>query len=119
MKLTKIAKAIKSELALELAKQGSSLEELEKNLKALNTGEGVYKLASGDGLLQNLLVNPLTNLPSMALNASAGGGAVAGLTFDELEQNVKEMNHSLEREREKLRMIQTLTANLKKEHGIR
>lgn len=119
MKLTKTAKAIKSELALELAKQGSSLKELEKNLKALNTGEGVYKLAAGDGLLQNMLVNPLVNLPGMALNASAGGGAVAGLTFDELEQNVKNMNHSLEREREKLRMIQTLTANLKKEHGIR
>jgi hypothetical protein len=119
MKLTKIAKAIKSELALELTKQGNTLQDLEKSLNNIDTGEGVYKLAGNDGLLQSLVVNPLTSLPSMALNVGAGGGAVAGLTFDELEQNVKQLNSSLDREREKLKLIQTLTANLKKEHGFK
>lgn len=118
MKLTKLAQVIKAELALELQKRGQSLQALERGLQSVNTGEGVYKLAGNDGLLRDMLINPLTNLPGMALNASAGGGAVAGLTFDELEQNVLGLNSSLEREREKVRMIQRLTHNLKKEHGI-
>jgi hypothetical protein len=45
MELTKYAKAIKNELCMELAKQGSSLEEFEKTLESINTGEGVHKFA--------------------------------------------------------------------------
>jgi hypothetical protein len=45
MELTKYAQAIKNELCMELAKQGSSIEEFEKTLENINTGEGVYKFA--------------------------------------------------------------------------
>ena len=123
MKLTKLAQIIKSELMLELQKKGSSLTELESNLKILNTGEGVYKLAgSSDSLLRDFVVRPsmgvAAGLPGLAMNMSAAGGAAAGLTFDGLENSVLDLNSSLSREREKVDMIKRLTHNLKKEHGL-
>jgi hypothetical protein len=123
MKLTKLAQIIKSELMLELQKKGSSLTELESNLKILNTGEGVYKLAgASDSLLRDFVVRPsmgaAAGLPGLAMNMSAAGGAAAGLTFDGLESSVLDLNSSLSREREKVDMIKRLTYNLKKEHGL-
>ncbi len=122
MKLTKLAEELKTELLLELAKQGSTPWDFERALGQINTSEGVLKVATELNLLQDYLVNPgaraLQSIPGLAMNASAGAGAAAGMTFDELEKGVLDLNHSLDRERQKVHMIRRLTDNLKKEHGI-
>lgn len=122
MKLSKYAQIIKNELALELAKHGSTLSDLENGLKNLNTGEGVLKVAAELNLMNDFVAKPLagavTSLPSWALNASAAGGAAAGLTFDELESSVVDLNRALDREREKVHMVKKLTENIKKEYGL-
>ena len=124
--MTKYAKAIKAELSLELAKQGSSLAEFEQNLKSLNTGEGVFKVAvAGAGMLQkytdkgiDLGMGTLGGIPEMALKGSMAGGAMAGFTLDEMDQSVDSLNKALSREREKVQLVRQITENLKKEHGI-
>jgi hypothetical protein len=122
MKLSKYAQMIKNELALELAKHGSTLSDLEMGLKNLNTGEGVLKVAGELSLVQDFVAKPLagavTSLPGWALNASAAGGAAAGLTFDELESSVVDLNRALDREREKVHIVKKLTENIRKEYGI-
>lgn len=122
MKLSKYAQMIKNELAMELAKTGSSLSDLEDGLKNLNTGDGVLKVAAELNLMQDFVARPLagavTSLPGWALNASAAGGAAAGLTFDELEGSVVDLNRALDREREKVHMVKKLTENIRKEYGI-
>ena len=122
MKLTKYAQLIKNELAMELAKCGSSLENLEQSLGKLNTGEGVLKTASELNLLQDFVTRPMaagfSSLPALAFNASAAAGSAAGLTFDELENSVVDLNRALDREREKVHMVKKLTENIKKEHGF-
>jgi hypothetical protein len=122
MKLSTYGKMIKAELAMELAKCGSSLDRLEAGLRNLNTGEGVLKTASELNLLQDFVAKPLAgavgSLPGLAFNASAAAGSAAGLTFDELESSVLDLNRALDREREKVHMVRKLTDNIKKEHGI-
>jgi hypothetical protein len=53
-----------------------------------------------------------------ALKGSVGAGALAGLTFDEMDKSVEHLNKSLDREREKINLIRRLTNNLKREHGL-
>lgn len=126
MELTKYAKAIKAELEMELQKQGSSLARFEEALKSINTGEGVLKVAAdSSGMLQKYMgkgmdfgVGTLTSLPEIALKGSLAGGAMAGLTLDEMDQSVESLNKALAREREKVHLIRRVTENLKKEHGI-
>jgi hypothetical protein len=122
MKLTPYAKIVKAELAMELEKIGSSLEEFEKNLSTLNTAEGAIKVASDVNLMHEYALKPAmgmaSGLPGLAFNASAAGGAVAGLTFDDMENSVVELNKALERERQKVHMVRTLTHRLKQEHGL-
>lgn len=172
MELTKYAKAIKNELAMELLKQGSSLSELETALQNVNTGEGVYKIASTVGLiikagegssdaggsfgglaggalgsvaggaLGGMLGGPagvpagalfggaaggiaagtigksLANFPEVALKSSLAGGALAGLSLDEMDKSVDSLNKALEREREKVNLVRRITTNLKREHGL-
>ena len=128
MELTKYAQAIKVELEMELAKRGSTLEEFEQALQTLNTGEGVFKVASfggsviaekqaseGGGLGWKSIA---TALPEVALKGSMAGGALAGLTFDEMDKSVDSLNKSLEREREKVNLVRRITQNLKREHGF-
>ena len=122
MQLTKYAKIIKRELAMELAKNGSSLEEFEQALASLNTGEGIYKVANEAGKMINDYVGKGINLaggmPELVLKSSLAGGALAGLTLDEADKSVEELNKSLEREREKVNLVRRITSNLKREHGI-
>lgn len=111
MELTNYAKAIKAEMSLQLQKQGSSLENFEKALKSLNTGEGVYKVAEeASGML--------FGLPEMAFKSSLAGGAMAGLTLDEMDKSVDSLNGSLDRERQKVNLVKRITQNLRREHGI-
>ncbi len=124
--MTKYAKAIKAELAMELSKQGSSLAEFEAGLAALNTGEGVLKIANaGAGMLQGYMnkgldfgVGTVGSLPEMALKGSLASGAMAGLTLDEMDQSVDSINKALAKEREKIHLVRRVTENLKREHGI-
>ena len=124
--MTKYAKAVKAELALELSKQGSSLHELEEALKNLNTGEGVLKVANaGAGMMDkymnkgvDLVSGTLGSIPEMALKGSMAGGAMAGLTLDEMDQSVDSLNKALAREREKIHLVRRVTENLRREHGI-
>lgn len=120
--MTKYAQAIKTELAFELAKKGSSLEEFEKALQSINTGDGVYKVAKDSGdILGGYMGKGLSfagGLPEMALKGSLAGGALAGLTFDEMDKSVDSLNKSLEREREKVNLVRRITQNLKREHGL-
>jgi hypothetical protein len=158
MEMTKYARAIKNELIMELAKQGSSIEELEDSLGKINTGEGVFKIASLfentkqaaalpqggpkidstaaglGGALGYGFGGPLgamagatiggtggraiEGLGETALKSSMGAGALAGLTFDEMDKSVENLNIALEREREKINLVRRLTNNLKKEHGL-
>ena len=124
MKLTKYAQAIKAELAMELEKQGHTLEEFDRMLGSLNTGEGVLKVANvsmnilGDTFAKPAM-NMLGDLPEFALKSSLAGGAVTGLTMDDMDSSVDSLNKALEKERQKVHLVRRLTANLKKEHGIR
>lgn len=124
--MTKYAKAIKAELAMELSKQGSSLAEFEAGLATLNTGEGVLKIANeGSKMLQGYMnkgldfgVGTMSSIPEMALKGSLAGGAMAGLTLDEMDQSVDSINKALAKEREKIHLVRRVTENLKREHGI-
>lgn len=121
--LTKYAAAIKAELAMDLQKHGSSLEQFEQSLKEMNTGEGVFKIAVDQAsLLQSYAnlpgMNFMTSLPEMAFKTSLAGGAVTGLAMDEMDSSVDNLNKSLEREREKVKLVRRITANLRREHGI-
>lgn len=124
--MTKYAKAIKAELAMELAKQGSSLADFEAGLATLNTGEGVLKIANeGSKMLQGYMnkgldfgVGTVSSIPEMALKGSLAGGAMAGLTLDEMDQSVDSLNKALAKEREKIHLVRRVTENLKREHGI-
>jgi hypothetical protein len=122
MNPTRYAKLIKTELGMELRKHGSSLENFEKALAEINTGEGVFKIASdGGNILGSYLskgVDVAGSIPELAFKGSLTGGALAGLTLDEADKSVDELNKSLEREREKVNMVRRITANLKREHGI-
>jgi hypothetical protein len=122
MKLTKLAQIIKNELAFELEKQGKTLANLEESFNNLNTGEGVLKLASELNLMNDFVAKPLSGMassfPGLAVNASAAAGGAAGITFDELENSVVDLNRALDREREKIHMVKKLTENIKKEYGL-
>jgi hypothetical protein len=137
MELTKYAQAIKNELAVSLEKIGSSLQEFEIALQNLNTGEGMYKVASTTTTLVELVkeareakndagmldINKMVNnaagsIPELAFKASLAGGALGGLTMDDMDASVERLNKSLEREKEKLRLVVRMTNNLKKEHGL-
>jgi hypothetical protein len=126
MELTKYAQAIKNELAMELAKQGSSLEEFEHALANVNTGEGVFKIANDSSALISKYMDQgisrglsdMGSLPGLAIKGSLAGGALAGLTFDEMDKSVDQVNRALQRERQKVDLIRKITNNLKKEHGI-
>lgn len=111
--MTKTARAIKAELALQLQKQGSSLQLFEEALQALNTGEGVYKVSEA--------LDPsfgITSIPELAIKGSLAGGAMAGLTMDEMDKSVNSVNKALDREREKVNLVRQITENLKREHGL-
>jgi hypothetical protein len=130
MELTKYAQAIKTELAMELAKQGSSLEEFEQALKNINNGEGVFKVASfGSTVLAETkaqekvalvseALSALGAVPELALKSTLAGGAGAGLVFDSMDKSVDSLNKALEHEREKVKLVRRLTQNLKREHGF-
>jgi hypothetical protein len=126
MEMTKYAQAIKNELAMELSKQGSSLDELEQALENINTGEGVYKVSALGRLLMKSASTGITDIaydaakavPEFAFKGSLGAGAAAGLTFDEMDKSVESVNKALEREREKVKLVQRITHNLKREHGL-
>jgi hypothetical protein len=122
MKLTKIAEEIKKTLTLELAARGVTPMEFEEKLASLDSGEGVLKVAIDLNLLQDYVGKPalgaIGQLPSFALNASAAAGAAGGITFDELENGVVDLNKTLDREREKVQLVRRLTENLRKEHGL-
>lgn len=109
--MTKYAKAIKAQLAEELSKSGSSLEEFELTLQNINTGEGVYKFAATTG-------NVFGTITDLALKSSLTGGALAGLGLDEMDKSVHDLNKALDREREKVNLVRRLTSNIKREHGL-
>ncbi len=111
--MTKTAQAIKAELSLELQKQGSSLKVFENALQNLNTGEGVLKVA--ENLAPSL---SLASLPELAIKGSLAGGAMAGLTMDEMDSSVDSVNKALQRERDKIKLVRQITNNLKREHGL-
>lgn len=118
--------AVKAELEMELRKQGSSLEEFEQALQNINTGEGVLKVArDAGGMLGGYMtrgldmgLGSLGTIPEMAIKGSLAGGAMAGLTLDEMDQSVESLNKALAREREKVNLVRRVTENLKREHGI-
>ena len=124
--MSKYAQAIKAELEMELAKQGSSLYEFEEALKNINTGEGVLKIAKLEAEMLpkymtrgvDATIGSLTDLPEMALKGSLAGGAMAGFTLDEMDQSVDSIEHALAKEREKVDLVRRVTENLRKEHGI-
>lgn len=122
MELTKYAQALKNELAMELRKHGSSLQEFEEALSNINTGDGVFKVAQdGGNILGAYLGKGLDmsgGIPEYALKGSMAGGALAGLTLDEADKSVDVLNKSLEREREKINLVRRITNNLKREHGL-
>jgi hypothetical protein len=118
MELTEYSSAIKNELALELAKNGHTLEDFENGLASLNTGEGVLKVATIEaGLLPGVL-SGVQQAPGLIFKTFAAGGALGGLAADEMDSSVDELNKSLDREREKIKLVKRITENLKREHGL-
>jgi hypothetical protein len=118
MEMTKYSAAIKNQLTQELAKQGSSLEEFEQALQNINTGDGVYKIAETTTNMTGNLMSAAGSIPEFAFKTTLAGGALGGLTLDEMDKSVVEVNKALAREREKINMVRRITENLKKEHGI-
>lgn len=118
MKSANYAEAIKMELAAELAKQGSTLEDFEKNLQALNTGEGVLKVASAEAAMLSPVTEGIRQTPSLVFKSFAAGGALSGLALDEMDSSIDTLNKALDREREKVRLVRRITQNLKREHGF-
>lgn len=122
MELTKYAQAIKNQLEMDLLKAGHTLEEFELALQNINTGEGVLKVAMfGERMLEKGVekgVEGLFGIPELAVKSSLTGGALAGLSFDEMDKSVDSLNKSLEREREKINLVKRITSNLKREHGL-
>jgi uncharacterized protein YoaH (UPF0181 family) len=123
MKLTKYAKLIKNQLALTLEKQGSSIERFEKILAGINTGEGVLKFAAEvePSISSNLVRSGLdfgASVPEIAFKGMLAGGAISGLTLDEMDQSVDGVNKALARERQKVILVKRLTENLRREHGL-
>jgi hypothetical protein len=121
MEMTKCAQSIKDELALELAKVGSSIQEFEELLQSVNYGESVYKIAK----IANDIINKKAGfsenvkiIPEFAFKGSVGAGALAGLSVDEMDKSVDLVHKALAREREKVKLVQRLTRNLKLEHGL-
>lgn len=118
MKLTKYAQAVKVLLEEELAKTGASILELEEALANINHGEGVYKVAMFGEKLLGQAAGTVASIPETAMKASLAGGALTGLTFDEMDSSIEEVNKALEREREKINLVKRITANLQREHGL-
>lgn len=122
MEMTKYAQAIKAELSFELAKQGSSIEEFEQALQNINDGAGVYKVAKDAGSMFGDYIGKGMNfagsIPEMAVKGSLAGGALAGLTFDEMDKSVDTLNKALEKQREKVNLVRRITHNLRREHGL-
>jgi hypothetical protein len=125
MEMTKFAQAIKQELSMELNKQGYTIDDFEQALRNINTGEGVFNVVKmGSAImtkeagLTDMASDALSFLPEAALKTSLVGGAAGGLSFDEMDKSVDHMNKSLDREREKIKLVQRITQNLKREHGI-
>jgi len=125
MEMTKYAQAIKQELSMELSKQGYSLLDFEQALSQMNTGKGVHDivkmsscLISKEAGFTDMASDALSFVPEMALKTSLVGGAAGGLGFDEMDKSVDHMNKSLDREREKIKLVRRITQNLKREHGF-
>jgi hypothetical protein len=118
MELTKYAKAIKAQLAQELSKKGSSLIELEGALQNINTGEGVHKIAFITTDMLKNFGNMVPGAVETGLKGSLTGGALAGLSMDEMDKSVEDVNNALAREREKINLVRHITENLKREHGL-
>lgn len=118
MKLGKYAQAIKNQLEEELQKQGSSIAEFEEALSNINTGEGVFKIAAFGEKIIGKGLDMVGSIPELAFKSSLTGGALAGLSMDEMDNSVDSLNKALAREREKINLVTRLTHNLKREHGL-
>ena len=122
MELTKYAQAIKNQIEKDLEKLGYSLNDFEDALANINSGDGVLKVAFfGEKMLEKGVEKGLgaaVGIPELALKSTLAGGALAGLSFDEMDKSVDSLNKSLEKEREKINLVRRLTNNLKREHGI-
>jgi hypothetical protein len=114
MELSKYAQAIKSELVFELQKIGYTISDFEHALQNLNTGQGVLKTA---GITEDLM-NQAKSLPETVFKTSIGAGALGGFTMDDMESSVDRMNKAISNEKAKLELIQRLTNNLKRDHGL-
>ena len=118
MKLGKYAQSIKNQQEDELHKQGSSLLEFEDALRNINHGESVFKVAAfGEKIIEKGL-GMAGSIPELAFKSSLTGGALAGLSMDEMDSSVDSLNKALAREREKINLVTRLTQNLKREHGL-
>lgn len=118
MELTKYAKAIKAQLTEELRKKGSTLAELESALQNINTGDGVYKVAFLTSDMLKGVGGMVPNAIDTGFKSSVTGGALAGLSMDEMDKSVESVNKALEHEREKINLVRRITENLRREHGL-
>ena len=125
IELTKEAQEIKVQLASDLAKTGRTLWDFEEGLANINTGEGVYKAAAAQAevmaptsYMQTHVGPMFSGMSEFALKGSMAGGALSGLTLDEMDNSVDDVNKALEKEREKVKLVRRITENLKREHGL-
>ena len=68
--------------------------------------------------INKIINNAAGSLPELAFKTSLAGGALGGLTMDDMDHSVDRLNKTLDREREKLKLIQNMTNNLRREHGL-
>jgi len=133
--MNKIAEEIKDILTLKLAELGMSVMDFEKSLHNLNTGEGVLKVADTlDG------VSSQSPLPAAAagyalagrggnkssgnlytqygLPLTVGAGIMGGTILSRADNDLEDLNSSLDSERKKIDYLRNLKRNLEVEHGI-
>ena len=135
--MNKIAEEIKDVLTLKLAECGMSVVELDRQLASLNTGEGVLKVAgtldsvTGGGLPvaaaagyamsgrnDNSKKNIIDRYLSYGMPIAIGAGIAGGSLLSNADNDLEDLNTSLESERKKIEYLKNLRNRLAVEHNL-
>ena len=110
---------VRNTLALNLMKQGHTLDDFESALSRLNTGEGVLdvvKMASGT--MPDPVGGALSLAGNIGLPLTMGTGGLIGLGVDAAEGKVRQQNMKLHELRQNIEMLKRMKHNAQIEHHL-
>ncbi len=113
---------VKNTLALNLAKEGHSLADLEDALRNINTGEGVLKISK---MASGMMSDPISSAASGAFNLATNTvlpltmatGGLMGLGVDAADGAVQHQNKKLREMRHNIEILKKLKQNVSIEHA--